>query len=169
MTVSDQRLVEVRNVINDARDKLEFRDRVIKAALGGRHLVVTTPSQCYVYSTNNWNTPTVFDLKEGSVSLIVLAEKHFLLVDNTGLYIYSYDGRLACTPKFAGMRADILNELTVSLSNDTLAIKDKSNEKGKGCIHLNAAHAWDELVNGRETPGHRLSVAHTSVFLLRIL
>ena len=30
----------------------------------------------------------------------------------------------------AGMRGDILNDLTVALSNDTLAVRDKANEKG---------------------------------------
>lgn len=30
----------------------------------------------------------------------------------------------------AGMRADILNDMTVALSNDTLAVRDKANEKG---------------------------------------
>lgn len=53
-------------------------------------------------SVTNWNTPTIFDLKEGSVSLIIQAEKHFLVVDNTSIYIYSYDGRLQCSPKFPG-------------------------------------------------------------------
>ena len=45
----DQKTVAVRNVTNDSKEKLEFRDRVIKASLGYKHLVVTTPSQCYVY------------------------------------------------------------------------------------------------------------------------
>ena len=30
-----------------------------------------------------------------------------------------------------GMRADILNDMTVALSNDTLAVRDKANEKGE--------------------------------------
>ena len=55
---------------NDAWEKLEFRDRIIQASLGHGYLVVATTSQCYVYTTKNWNTPTIFDLKDGSVSLI---------------------------------------------------------------------------------------------------
>lgn len=91
---------QVRNVLNDAVDVLEFRDRVIKASLAHGHLVVTTSLQCYVYrcccslhscvskssrdcpnallchfSAKNWNTPLIFDLKEGTVSLIVQAER----------------------------------------------------------------------------------------------
>ncbi|XP_064241171.1 intraflagellar transport protein 80 homolog isoform X2 [Passer domesticus] len=119
----------VHNVINDAVDLLEFRDRVIKASLNYGYLVVSTSLQCYVFSTRNWNTPLIFDLKEGTVSLILQAERHFLLVDGGGLYLYSYEGRLISSPKYPGMRTDILNALTVSLSNDTLAVKDKADEK----------------------------------------
>ncbi|KAF7481060.1 intraflagellar transport protein 80 homolog isoform X2 [Marmota monax] len=119
----------VRNVLNDAVDLLEFRDRVIKASLNYAHLVVSTSLQCYVFSTKNWNTPLIFDLKEGTVSLILQAERHFLLVDGGGIYLYSYEGRFISSPKFPGMRTDILNAQTVSLSNDTIAIKDKADEK----------------------------------------
>ncbi|XP_075793939.1 intraflagellar transport protein 80 homolog isoform X1 [Pelodiscus sinensis] len=129
ITLTKRRTMEVRNVVNDAVDLLEFRDRVIKASLNYGHLVVSTSLQCYVFSTKNWNTPLIFDLKEGTVSLILQAERHFLLIDGGGIYLYSYEGRLISSPKFPGMRTDILNAQTVSLSNDTLAIKDKADEK----------------------------------------
>ena len=38
--------------------------------------------------------------------------------------------RLTCVPKYQGLRTDILNEQTCTLSNDTLAIKDRKDEKG---------------------------------------
>ncbi|RXM33144.1 Intraflagellar transport protein 80-like [Acipenser ruthenus] len=129
ITLTKRRTMLVRNVLNDAVDVLEFRDRVIKASLSHGHLVVTTSLQCYVYSAKNWNTPLIFDLKEGTVSLILQAERHFLLVDGAGIYLFSYEGRLISTPKFPGMRTDILNAQTVSLSNDTVAIRDKADEK----------------------------------------
>ncbi|XP_077987595.1 intraflagellar transport protein 80 homolog [Glandiceps talaboti] len=129
VTVASHKTVEVREVLNDAKEKLEFRDRIIKTALAWNHLVVATSSQCYVYGTKNWNTPMIFDLKEGTVTLIVPAEKHFALVDNAGVHVYSYEGRLLCSPKFAGLRTDILNAQSLSLSNDTVAIRDKSDEK----------------------------------------
>lgn len=44
--------------------------------------------------------------------------------------MYSYEGRLVSAPKFPGMRTDILNAQTVSLSNDTVAVRDKTDEKG---------------------------------------
>ncbi|KAJ1088022.1 hypothetical protein NDU88_001181 [Pleurodeles waltl] len=129
ITLTKRRTMQVRNVLNDALDLLEFRDRVIKASLNYGNLVVSTSLQCYVFSTKNWNTPLIFDLKEGTVSLILQTERHFLLVDGGSLFLYSYEGRLISSPKFPGMRADILNYQTVSLSNDTIAIKDKSDEK----------------------------------------
>ena len=50
-------------------------------SLSHGHLVVVTTSQCYVYTTRNWNTPTIFDLKEGSVSLVVQTSRQFLIVE----------------------------------------------------------------------------------------
>ncbi|XP_013923421.1 PREDICTED: intraflagellar transport protein 80 homolog [Thamnophis sirtalis] len=129
ITLTKRRTMEVRNVLNDAVDLLEFRDRVIKASLNFGYLVVSTSLQCYIFSVKNWNTPLIFDLKEGTVSLILQAERHFVLVDGGGVYLYSYEGRLISSPKFPGMRTDILNGQTVSLSSDTLAIRDKSDEK----------------------------------------
>uniref|UniRef100_A0A8D0B0J4 Intraflagellar transport protein 80 homolog n=1 Tax=Salvator merianae TaxID=96440 RepID=A0A8D0B0J4_SALMN len=129
ITLTKRRTMEVRNVLNDAVDLLEFRDRVIKASLNYGHLVVSTSLQCYIFSIKNWNTPLIFDLKEGTVSLILQAERHFLLVDGGGIYLYSYEGRLISSPKFPGIRTDIINVQTISLSNDTLAIRDKSDEK----------------------------------------
>ncbi|PIK37912.1 putative intraflagellar transport protein [Apostichopus japonicus] len=42
----------------------------------------------------NWNTPMIFDLKDGTVTLIVQAERHFGIVDNGGLHLYTYEGKL---------------------------------------------------------------------------
>ncbi|NXG95712.1 IFT80 protein, partial [Loxia leucoptera] len=129
ITLVKRRTMKVHNVINDAVDLLEFRDRVIKASLSYGYLVVSTSLQCYIFSTRNWNTPLIFDLKEGTVSLILQAERHFLLVDGAGLYLYSYEGRLISSPKYPGLRTDVLSALTVSLSSDTLALRDKADEK----------------------------------------
>ena len=79
------------------------------------HLVVATTSQCSVYTTRNWNTPVIFDLRDGAVTLIVQSERHFLLVESSGLHLYSYEGRLLCSPKWPGMRPDMLTAATVSL------------------------------------------------------
>nr|CAD7451808.1 unnamed protein product [Timema tahoe] len=74
-SMTSRKSISVRDVSNEAREQLEFPDRVIKLALGYNHLVVVTPSQCHVYSTRNWNTPGIFNLREGSVSMVLLAER----------------------------------------------------------------------------------------------
>ncbi|XP_053278513.1 intraflagellar transport protein 80 homolog [Pleuronectes platessa] len=159
VTLTKRRSMQVRDVTNDAVDILEFRDRVIKASLACGHLVVATSLQCYVYNSRNWNTPLIFDLKEGTVSLILQAEKHFLLVDGAGLYVFSYEGRLISSPKFPGMRADILNAQGVSLSNDTIAIRDQSDEK---IVFLFDALSGKPLDDGKPLT-HKLEVVEIAL------
>ena len=138
--MTGRKTISLRNVTNEAWEKLEFRDRIIQASLSHGHLVVATTSQCYVYTTKNWNTPIIFDLKEGSVSLLLQTNKHFLLVESLAVYIYSYEGRMVCSPKWAGMRPEALSRLpspahthniiltflfrqVISLSSDCVAIR----------------------------------------------
>ncbi|XP_062901919.1 intraflagellar transport protein 80 homolog isoform X1 [Mobula hypostoma] len=159
ITLTKRRSMQVRNVLNDAVDVLEFRDRVIKASLSQGHLVVVTTLQCYVYSTKNWNTPLVFDLKEGTVSLILQAQRHFLLLDGAGIYLYSYEGRLISSPKIPGMRTDILSSQTVSLSNDTIAVRDKTDEK---VIYLIDALSGKPLGDGKPLV-HKIEVMEVAL------
>ena len=71
----DSRTLQVRNVVEDSKETLEFKDRVIKAAVGFEHLVLTTPVAAYIYGTRNWSAPTLIDLKENAVSLILQCDK----------------------------------------------------------------------------------------------
>lgn len=74
-SVSERKLVTVRNILDETIEHLELPERVIQISIRYNHLVVTTPSQCYIYNSNNWNTPAIFDLKDGSVILLILCEK----------------------------------------------------------------------------------------------
>ena len=71
----DSRTLQVRNVVEDSKETLEFKDRVIKASVGFEHLVLTTPVAAYIYGTRNWSAPTLIDLKENAVSLILQCDK----------------------------------------------------------------------------------------------
>ncbi|XP_046852298.1 intraflagellar transport protein 80 homolog [Xenia sp. Carnegie-2017] len=133
LTISQRKTILVKDVSIDAKESLDFRDRVMKTSLAFDHLVVTTFTQCYVYSVKNWNTPTIFDLKNGGTNLIMQSKKSFLLVEETGIQIYSYEGRLICTPKLQQLRLDLLNEHSLSLSDDTLVVRD---QKDKRALHL---------------------------------
>lgn len=46
------------------------------------------------------------------------------------LFVYSYEGRLVSSPKSPGMRMDILSSQSISLSNDSIATRDTSDERG---------------------------------------
>lgn len=144
--MTGRKTISLRNVTNDAWEKLEFRDRIIQMALANRHLIVATTAQCYIYSTRNWNTPVIFDLRDGAVTLIVQSERHFLLVESSGLHLYSYEGRLLCSPKWPGMRPDMLTSATVSLSPDTIAIRDQVDER---VVHLFDATSGKPLNDGK--------------------
>ena len=53
------------------------------------------------------------------------------MVDNfNGITIYSYEGRQVSNPKFQGLRTEFLNHESISVSNDTLAVIDRSDSKG---------------------------------------
>ncbi|XP_068216977.1 intraflagellar transport protein 80 homolog [Palaemon carinicauda] len=158
-TVTSRKTILLRNVSNEAWEKLELRDRIIKVSLAHSHMVVVTSTQAYVYSTRNWNTPIIFDLKESNASLIVQDERHFLLVDGASVYVYSYDGRLLCSPRWPGMRTDVLNHRTVSLSSDTLAIRDKNDEK---LVHLFDSTTGKAMNDGKPW-SHKLEIVEVAI------
>ena len=111
----------VLNVLDDAREDLQFKDRVTEMSLSTSHLVVVTATQACIYSTNNWNTPHILELR-GTVSLILQCARHFLMVDTlNGLQVLNFDGRVVSTPKFAAMRPDALSPLNVAYAPDLLA------------------------------------------------
>lgn len=74
-TVAEKKTIIVRDALHDTLEVLELPERVIQLSLRYSHLVATTPTQCYIYSASNWNTPTIFDLKDGSIILLLLCEK----------------------------------------------------------------------------------------------
>ncbi|XP_014204376.1 intraflagellar transport protein 80 homolog [Copidosoma floridanum] len=124
-----RKAVRVVELGSEVSEVLEIADRVIQLEFGFEHLVVVTPSQCHVYSVANWNTPAIFELKNGSVSAVLMAEKHFLLVEWSLLSLYSYQGRSLGVPKWKGMTSEPLYPPCTSLCSDTLVVRDQSNRK----------------------------------------
>ena len=51
--------------------------------------------------------------------MFVQSERYFVIVDNiAAVQVYTYDGRLVSTPKFAGLRADLLSRATISFAGE---------------------------------------------------
>lgn len=129
-TVNGDNSIDVRDVTNESKEHLEFHDRVIKTSLAWGHLIVTTPTQCYIYNCRNWTTPVTMDLRSGAVNLILQASRHFLVAESiTGLQIFSYEGRLVSSIKYPGLQLEALDAQTVSMCGDAVAIRDKKDEK----------------------------------------
>ena len=127
-TLEEGTRVKVRDIMSETVEDLDFRDRVVKMSLGFGHLVVVTASQVCVYKETNWATPYMFDIKE-VVTLIVQCRTCFLLVHSGGCQLYTYEGRSVCSPKSAGLRPELLNDQSVALSPDCLALIDRKTSK----------------------------------------
>ncbi|XP_040569650.2 intraflagellar transport protein 80 homolog [Lepeophtheirus salmonis] len=159
-TVTGRKSISLRNVTDESREKLEFHDRIIKVSLDYAFLIVATTSQVYIYSTKNWNTPNIIELKEGSVSLLIQTERQFLIVETNAIYSYSYDGRFLCSPKWPGMRPETLNHHTISLSPDTIAIRDQTSEE-KSIYFIDASNG--KMINDGKPFVHRLEITEISL------
>jgi len=128
VTLDENNTIVVQDILNETKEELDFRDRVTDMSLAHGALVVTTNNQCFVYQSSNWNTPHVEDLKEPP-TLIVQCPHHFALVDANGIQVISYEGRALSTIKYSGLRTEFLNESTLSICRDAVALVDPTSPK----------------------------------------
>lgn len=155
-TLEEGTRVKVRDVMSETTEDLDFNDRVVKMSLGFGYLVVVTASQVCVYKETNWATPYMFDIKE-VVTLVVQCRACFLLVHSGGCQLYGYEGRQICAPKFQGLRPELLNDQSVALSSDTLALIDRATSKTVRFLDTGAGKPVGEDVH------HPLEVTHVSL------
>jgi intraflagellar transport protein 80 len=128
ITLDENNTITVHDILNETKEELDFRDRVTDMSLAYGALVVTTNSQYHVYQQTNWNTPHVEDLKEPP-TLIVQCPHHFALVDANGIQVINYEGRPLSTIKFSGLRSEFLNQNTLTLCRDAIALVDPAQPK----------------------------------------
>lgn len=151
-TQTGRKVIFIKDILTDQSDELDFPDRVIQIALEFNHLVVATIKQCFIHKLNSWNTPVTFDLKEGTISMILLAERCVIfhcfnkyypihqvittimffrcicIVERAGISIYSYMGRLLASPRW-GARPETVGRAAISLGPDSLAAIDQADRK----------------------------------------
>ncbi|XP_076269721.1 intraflagellar transport protein Oseg5 [Rhynchophorus ferrugineus] len=152
-SLSERKVVTVKNILDDTVEYLELPERVIQMAMRYDHLVLTTPSQCFIYGANNWNTPFIFELKDGAVNHLELTEKNLLIIEKNNIGIYNYQGKLTGQPRWPNMRLDYLRSALISFSNDALAVRDANDPK---LIHI------IDLSNNRYTNESSIAVQHTA-------
>ncbi|CAJ0606800.1 unnamed protein product [Cylicocyclus nassatus] len=119
-------MLEVRDLNVDlAQETLETRDRITHTSLAHNQLIVVTTSQLYIYSSRNWNTPVIVDVKDKTIALVLQASRLFLVSDGQIVLVFNYDGRSLCEVKVPGIGTSNISEKTIALSNDVLAIRDR--------------------------------------------
>lgn len=155
----DQKLLQVREIAKDVNEELDFKDTVVRMSLSFGHLIVITSNQGFVYSLSGKSSIHSgyhsFDMKSStsSVHLICQSERTFLLIDSQNVSLMSYEGRLVQSLKWPGMRPEILNERIISLSPDTLAVKDSVDVKNVTFVDtqngkvMNSYHHTIDILN----------------------
>lgn len=125
-THTDEKKLLIQNVVADTSEVLMHRDKVIKVSIGYDYLVVATATQCYVYDVNRWGHPLVFDLRDFVVSLQQSQRLFFLCDCAVGIQVFTYEGGKpqATIKPSASLRPESLSSSILSLSNDTVAVRD---------------------------------------------
>uniref|UniRef100_T1HYQ8 WD_REPEATS_REGION domain-containing protein n=1 Tax=Rhodnius prolixus TaxID=13249 RepID=T1HYQ8_RHOPR len=164
---TSRKAITVTDVTSAGGDTLEFPERVIHLALAYQHLVVVTTTQCYVYTTNNLNTPIVVDLREGSVSVLLLSERHMILVERSSMNVYSYEGRLVSSPRWASLNTASLNPSHISLGPDSIAVRDQADEKLIQLVDINGKELGNPIQHNNAVL--EVSLSHGGTALDRLL
>ena len=151
VTLLEPRKIRVQDVANETLEDLEYaRDRVVEVGLGFDMLVVTTTTQCFVYSLGNLNTPIIFDIK-APPHFVRLCRRHFLTLDSiAGLQVISYEGRVLCSPRFQGMRAEFVTRDTAALAPDTVCVVDCVDAKIIQILDATSGRQLSKLVHSSE-------------------
>ncbi|KAI9144555.1 hypothetical protein BKA69DRAFT_1122387 [Paraphysoderma sedebokerense] len=148
----DERTVQVKDVTIGHIETIDFTDKIVKASLSFGYLVIATVTQCHIFSERHLHTPAIIDLKNtGRIISIIQSRDYFVMIDTyQGVQVFSYDGKFISSPKYNGLRIESLSERTVTLSTDTLAIRDTIDEK--------TVHLFD-VVSGKTI--HETPIKHT--------
>ncbi|PSN36206.1 hypothetical protein C0J52_07301 [Blattella germanica] len=118
------------------------------------------------YSLEKPNTGSIFNIAwssdgtqvagacgNGHVIFAHIIERHFLLVEKSSMNLYSYEGRLLCSPRWQGMQPETLNAACVSLSPDTIVVRDQADDKLLHIFELGTARSLVEAPPLRHSGG----------------
>lgn len=93
-TLTGRKTISIKDIASDTTDQLDFPNRIIQIAMGHGHLVAVTAKQCYIHSSISWNTPVIFDLKEGNICLVHLSERFGGFIKFVAMLLSNLSARL---------------------------------------------------------------------------
>lgn len=139
-TTSGRKSIRLQNIATKTDDTLDFPDRIVAWQLGYEHLVVATASgQVHIYHQDYINTPLAVVDGRAGVQHIQLSRRHFLLCDPTGLWVYTYAGRLHLNRRWPGVQmhsGHFDGAATVSLGGQLLAVRDEADRAGESPLRV---------------------------------
>lgn len=152
-TVADpsRKRIILENFHSETKHKLDFTEKIVKISLGYGFLIVVTRVQCWIYEigTNTvvdekkLSSPRTVDINQESpqsagnnqIMLILQSKNFFLITDKyCGIQCFTYQGRLVSTPKPKGIRYEFLNDKSITISEDAIAILDKGEKKSSAVL-----------------------------------
>jgi intraflagellar transport protein 80 len=134
--ITGESTIELRNILEDKTVPLNINERILNVSFQSNFLITTTLTKCKIFNIEKPTAPSSFDVK-GNVIMILQNPKCFCIVDSeTGLNIYSYEGKTISKPSIPGLKRkfmikldDQLNSKKIAISQDVIAVIDSSNPK----------------------------------------
>lgn len=100
--------IELRNILEDKTVPLNVNERILSVSFQSNYLIAITLSKCRIYNIDKPSNFATVDVK-GNVIMILQNPKCFCLVDSeTGLNIYSYEGKTISKPAIPGLKCKYL-------------------------------------------------------------
>lgn len=102
--MTSETTIELRNILEDKSSFLNVNERILNISFQSNHLIATTLTKCRIYNIEKPLNFSTVDLK-GNVIMILQTPKCFCLVDSeTGINIYSYEGKTISKPVIPGIK-----------------------------------------------------------------
>ncbi|CAF0748911.1 unnamed protein product [Adineta ricciae] len=160
--LTDSKMITVNNYETELSDRIELRDRLVKMSVGFGFLIVLTTNQGLIYNCKQLGHPVLFDLRDIFMNLIVQTEKYFLLSDGMNVSVYLYEGRFVSTLKLISPRPNSIHINTISVSHDTIAIRDSTNMKSVMFFDINGKPMGDGKLTSHKHDITYLTLDQTS-------
>jgi intraflagellar transport protein 80 len=137
VTLLNANKIRIYDTNSDNFDEVDITsDHIVDLCCAYDILLVSTRTQCYIYSLGNINTPIIFPIKTSTQFIHMANQTTFLLCDYMqGLQIYNIEGKCLSSPRFPNFRSELYIKEYVCLSHDVCMVID--------CVDMKHIHVFD--------------------------